>query len=498
MCKLVMSKEIISQIDLEELIESDEYIVVIDTCVFLDFYRYSSMTAKSILSNVEFLKEQIWIPHQIYKEFISSYEGVISPSHNKYQSIVSEVKKHTDGVESKFNDLFNNYNKYHFPKVNELHLKISEQLKEINDAAKSYRNEIKKEIKESKELLKKNDMLEFINKLKEDGKVGESFTPSSLLKIIEMGEKRYALKLPPGYADGGKVTNSTIDPLRPYGDLIIWNSILEKAKETQFNIIFTTSDTKEDWWHLDNNKDILGPREELVAEFAEETQGKTTLLMLPLPEFLAKFSKISKTSSLYSYIEINAKKSMIKKLYKSDEDIMEILISNAYHVNLGHIEEIENFEILEVQLDKHSVDFEDTKAYLSGSFEISVSGFFKEYINKEYSESIEATMILSGKYSLVYVLDIVNGTYKEDEYEIENMIIKESVILNNDYDEIESWKYCSDCGEKEGVYPLYQDDLLCQTCSNSGEYTLCSPCGTFYRLGEYNGDGEKCSKCIAR
>jgi len=103
-------------------------------------------------------------------------------------------------------------------------------------------------------------------------RVGNKLRNDQLEEIIKEGEKRYTEKIPPGYADTKKASAETFlaARCRPYGDLIVWKSLIEKCKTDNLPVIFVTDDGKEDWWLRFKGK-TLGPRPELVEEFTSET-----------------------------------------------------------------------------------------------------------------------------------------------------------------------------------------------------------------------------------
>lgn len=428
---MISSKEVVNLGELKEIIENENYLVVIDSCVFLDYYRYSSETAKVILRNLEFMKDNLWIPNQVFKEFHKNYNAVFKPSHNKYKNITIKLSSYTKEVETKLNDLLEEYDKYNFPKVKELSEKISGHLNEINIEAENYKVEIKKEIEDMKTLLKDNAMLNFITQLKEDEQIGMPLSSTSLLKIVEEGKKRFEFNLPPGYKDLGKVNNN-LDPLAPYGDLIVWKSIIQKAQEENVDIIFTTSDSKEDWWSLDKDNNILFPREELIAEFKEETEENSSILMIPMKEFISKFSLISNISSLYSIVELSAEEILQDKLYESGEEVKDILVANAHHAHLGSIEDVRDFEIINASIEDYDIEFNDETIMLSSEFEMEASGDFIEYISKEHSIFSQMTITLKGIVSMEIELDAENNVYTFNNCEFNKLDIIDAQIS---YDE---------------------------------------------------------------
>src|SRR6185437_2197396 len=83
---------------------------------------------------------------------------------------------------------------------------------------------------------------------------------------VKEGMRRIQARIPPGYKDSGKDGDE-----RKVGDYLIWTQILDHAKISDKSIIFVTKDSKEDWFERFAGQTI-GPRVELVAEFAEHSK----------------------------------------------------------------------------------------------------------------------------------------------------------------------------------------------------------------------------------
>ncbi len=78
-------------------------------------------------------------------------------------------------------------------------------------------------------------------------------------------------------------------------DLLIWKQILCHAESSRKSVIFITNDVKEDWWHLDNDKKPVEPRQELLDEFKDYSEN--SFMMLNLSMF------IQYVNQLYGYTD---------------------------------------------------------------------------------------------------------------------------------------------------------------------------------------------------
>jgi hypothetical protein len=106
-------------------------------------------------------------------------------------------------------------------------------------------------------------------------RIGSPFAPADLDKLKKEADSRFAKRLPPGYKDNEKESDSK------YGDYLIWRSLLNelKSRATFTGLIFVTNDRKEDWW-LRRESQMIGPRPELIRECLDET-GRLLFLYTP-------------------------------------------------------------------------------------------------------------------------------------------------------------------------------------------------------------------------
>lgn len=79
--------------------------------------------------------------------------------------------------------------------------------------------------------------------------------------------RRDRYKIPPGYKDSDKPDGGA-------GDLIIWYTILEMAKDRKQSVIFVSGDQKADWRHTISD-DVSYARIELLEEFRRHSDGQT-------------------------------------------------------------------------------------------------------------------------------------------------------------------------------------------------------------------------------
>lgn len=246
----------------------DDSIFVLDTNILLNLYRYTDTTRNELINILEKLNKRVWIPHQVAMEYHFNRSKVIVEQQVAYQQFIKAIKETSDESISFF--------KEKVKKLKKRHKAID--IKDIETRIRNEFNSIKNDLEilenEHPNLQLQDTILDEITRLFEE-KVGEAYTQEKLDEIFKEGQKRYEASIPPGYEDekdkkGKKkyFQNLIIEDM--YGDLIIWNQIMDHAIDNSSSIIFITDDSKEDWW-LEISGKTIGPRIELINEFSHRT-----------------------------------------------------------------------------------------------------------------------------------------------------------------------------------------------------------------------------------
>jgi len=152
------------------------------TNILLQFYRLSEQSARQLLDILQTIKERLWIPNHVVKEFFTNRLEVMADQEKAYAEIaeivnvrdkIAKYRKHiTIDVESILSILIESEKK----------IKLV-----INEAKQAHLNYIEEDSK-LKELL---DLL--------NGKVGLPYEKNRLSELIKAGEPRLSKKIPPGY-----------------------------------------------------------------------------------------------------------------------------------------------------------------------------------------------------------------------------------------------------------------------------------------------------------
>jgi|GEM_PF-2528507 len=495
-------------------------LVVIDSCSWLDLYRYAPEASKKILDNLqhEDVEERIWIPHQVYEEYFENKSTVISEAHKKFENVTKEVQVAISKANKTINTKFNRYGKFKFPEIHTLKNDLEQLLIQLEEKADGFKSIVSQDIEENRLVLKEDLVNSFISELKESGQLGERFSIIEKLKIYQEGEQRYKYQIPPGYKDIIKDADDK-SKTKKFGDLLIWKELLIKASTDSVPFIFITDDEKEDWWklnitnsHLGEKVEILEPREELLSEFAEvalvETDG---LLMLTLQEFN---SLISSLLNLYSETEV-----YVNEIELSPDEVVEEIINEkewgvvledsldltASLIHDGELQDLTDEILVDVEIleflkpefsDLYADNEEDEDGVLisiEGNFRSKLIVNIQTALSSEYREWVKAYLEILGNINIDFKI-----TYDEETESIkrvdESISIGGFEILEAIFvDDLEEYlaNACIVCEKRPGEYQTNSGDPVCKHCLN--DFDVCTACGNLFEYGELGSS--KCSEC---
>jgi predicted nucleic acid-binding protein len=234
-------------------------IVVPDANVLLGLYRLSTGAREEALQALESIGDRLWLPHQVGHEF---YEN-LAATRGALAAAYADALKAVEGLSKVPAAAFQSGKR--FEESREAVGKV------LTDGAAKMRKEIEALLAEDASIVAADDdaVLERIEAMF-DGRVGDSPSAATLLaRVAEFVEHRVPAQMPPGYEDG---TRKSTAPMRGAGDYLWWCEVLSMAASDDRPVLVVTDDVKGDWWVRNNGKTV-GPRPELVREFAEHSSA---------------------------------------------------------------------------------------------------------------------------------------------------------------------------------------------------------------------------------
>mgnify|MGYP000167911595 CR=1 FL=1 len=238
---------------------------VLDASVLLKLYELTPATRREFMNALKHIANRIWIPYEAISEYQRNRIRVIQKQLKMADTVLGTLKQIKKNVR-------NALPKEH-PFVD------ANSVEEIIKACQRAITKLKRREGEYRRLLEHDVIREELDRLL-SGWIGEPYDTDRLIEICEIAQKRYRARIPPGYADENKVEGN------PFGDVIIWFQIIDKARVEKRPIILVTDDRKEDWWVCDASGELT-PRQELVDEIKQK--AGVELLMYTPETFLKDF-----------------------------------------------------------------------------------------------------------------------------------------------------------------------------------------------------------------
>jgi hypothetical protein len=185
---------------------------------------------------------------------------------------------------------------------------------EINNNIRKYQKAIEKVLSTIQGWQLHDPVRELYSKLfTEDTVLEPSFDEKD---IVEDLKRRKIHNIPPGYKDSGKDDSGI-------GDLIIWHTILEIARNRRCNIIFVSNDEKPDWFQKSENT-ALYVKYELIDEFRRNSEG-CSLHIIKFSRFLKLYGAKEETIEEVKKEEIQINEDFNEKKDYADQLIISML-----------------------------------------------------------------------------------------------------------------------------------------------------------------------------
>lgn len=304
-------------------------IFIFDTSALFNIYYLSKKSQMELFDKIlSKLENRLWIPHHVQYEYLINREKtMMKPIEEKYGKLEKEqitpLKKKIKAIENNFIDLKNrtHENETHPYMKKEIYTDFEKVIERLKKDFDFFFKEIDEEISirksEIESLIHTDTVFEDIKKY---FKSGREYSYDEIENIMDEGKKRYAEKIPPGYEDEDRIKKVGI---QKYGDLIIWNQIIEFASQEQLPIIFITNDLKSDWCYADKNSRDLRiekPKEELIKEIKDK--AGVSFWMYSFSQFLYKTKKI---------LEIEIESEILEEAYEALKHSTPPLIYNGIY-----------------------------------------------------------------------------------------------------------------------------------------------------------------------
>lgn len=250
--------------------------VVVDTNVLLNLYRYHAKTRAALFSVLDALGDRLWIPNQVLVEFWKNRDTVLEdlPRH-----IADTAQAVSDQCQASVQALRALANRAGMPPewsgrlqgiLESAAEKVGSAISNLGTADKTGHS---RDTTSDRVLAALEQTLL--------GRVGQPLSEQDFEKALKEAQRRIDSKIPPGFKDKGKPAEDAA------GDYLLWMQLMEESKNRKSDVLLVTGDVKEDWWLVQRGQ-TRGPRLELVKELR---QHAGTRLFMMRPESLLRVAR---------------------------------------------------------------------------------------------------------------------------------------------------------------------------------------------------------------
>lgn len=251
--------------EIKKLLNEENYIIIPDTNVLLNLYRYSPEFSEFGIQCLQKIAPFLYLPATVRLEFGKHCRAAFSDMEARINNASKDTEKQVRIARGKILSSCAPLERLQFPDVDELRNTLESLLDKLACVAKDFFEERK-----SLELISHywggtDKVAELVKQIEVSNHILTPPTQEEIFSWCEEGQRRYKKEIPPGFKDA-----KDKDGVRKYGDLIIWKEMLKFALTQSKNIIFITDDVKADWWETQDNQRIFHSK--LITEF--EKTGK--------------------------------------------------------------------------------------------------------------------------------------------------------------------------------------------------------------------------------
>ena len=387
-------------ITLEEFqgICTSEHLIVLDTNTLLELYRKPSNISMDIIKAFKQIIDRIYVPRQVYDEYLKNYHKVSGNEKSKYKNVHSELSQIIICLQENIASRITEYRKHNYTDISKLQSDLDGKIKDIKNIVKEFENNHKQESERNLDFILNDKVKEFVDLLVERGNVGTAIPFSERMLILQEGKVRFENLIPPGYEDNEKVGADR------YGDLFIWKNIIEVAKEKNANILFVCNDVKGDWWEKEK-KCPIDLRKELLEEF-KESNPLLEIHFLNMDKFFSYLAEELKIGQSKSALQLSAIDYVEKNLDQYDDMIESEIVNFATTININEIlggEFLPDSETEKVywSIKDVSVDKQDKDIFYYIELDVSILADLVYIGNEEYPKDARKLAIaLDGKIKL--------------------------------------------------------------------------------------------------
>lgn len=460
--------------NIKEMLENSNYIILLDTNVLLNVYRYSPDFSEFALDCLKSVSDFIYLTATVRLEYEKHHRSEFSKMVKRIKEATQETEKQIRLAKDKILGSCDRLEHLQFHSIDELKKQLSQKLESVQQTFNSFFEE-RASLNLTQNYWEGNDyLLQLVQEIENFDHILQSPSQKEIYSWCDEGEKRFKNGTPPGFKDA-----KNKDGVRKYSDLIIWMETLRFAKKYKKNVIFVTDDLKTDWWEDKDGAKVFHSK--LIAEFSKTKQIIEPMMSQTFFDEVSKAYDVQQTDSIEMALQMTDEdycNKIAEEVFDKIYSHLEYYATN-YIIDDTHIgsEGIEEFEILDhTFINAERVERYNDNVIYEFNYSVEISGTSYEYWGRDDDTK---EVITSPGIDHIFEGSIKVRVEREAEpfldFEGDNCF-EDAEIIDGDLCEIEFYDrmdtpepgefgYCPDCGE-----PLNFDNN-----GGSGFCTNCAP-----------------------
>lgn len=444
--------------DIKTLVESNDYVIALDTNVLLNIYRYSPEFSEFALNCIRAVKNYIVLPATVRLEYGKHCRAEFAKMQGRVQNAGNETTDQIKRSKDKVLATCDRLERLQFPDVEDLRSSLSAKLDEVQTALENFFAD-RGSLNFVAHSWNNNDYVQaLVSEWDQANAIMQSPTQEDIYAWCEEGENRYKKDVPPGFKDA-----KNKDGVRKYSDLILWKELLRFAAKEKKHIVFVTDDVKADWWELINGNKHF--HQKLLTEFIKTGQQ---IIPFVSHEFYSEISTafaIEKTD----VVELALRMTDVDYCNKIADEVYDCIVDSLVDSGTAYIDDStahigsEGIEELEITahefISAERIDRDDDIVTYQFKFQVTAEGTSYEYWGKDEDTKtvirscgtdhvFEGILTVEVQRAADIYLDFEDDR-SFDEVEIVSGDLKETAFNERwDMDSLEPGElgYCPDCG----------------------------------------------------
>lgn len=367
---------------MKDLIENNNYVVVLDTNVLLNVYRYSPEFSEFALNCLKAVKDYVMLPATVRLEYEKHYRAQFAKMQGRVKNAGKETSEQIQRTTRKVLAVCNNLERLQFPDIEELREGLSQKLDELQEVLEDFFYERSSLNLVSHSWDSKDYLMNLVGEWDNTERIMPSPSQKDIYNWCEEAESRYSKNIPPGFKD-----NKKKDGIKKYSDLILWEEVIRYAAAKKKNIVFVTDDVKADWWEKGGgNKQF---HQKLIDEFEKTGQHIYPCISKDFYDKVSQAYFVEKTDVVELALRMTDKdycRKISEKVF--DEVFYDIAYSNTDYIDTfsSHVgsEGIDELDIVDHELlSAERVDRNDNEVTYQFEYKVKLEGTSYEYWGRD-------------------------------------------------------------------------------------------------------------------